>query len=126
MEGKRDMIKVKLIGTDGQAAIVEYQIDSRVKRAIVPNSEVKNGQISEKTLQQSIPFGGIELTDYLPEKLTIKTSDLQGLLWQRGLWTKDDYLKNPNIILGALQKLYGVDVTRILNLVSEADNDDNL
>lgn len=119
-------MKVKLIATDGQAAIVEHQSDNGIERIIVPNGEINAGRISEKALKQSIPFGGIELTDYLPEQLTIKVSDLQDTLRQRGLWTQEEYLKNPQIIMGALQKLYGVDVTRILNLVSEAENDDNL
>jgi hypothetical protein len=115
------MIKVKLIATDGQAAIIEYQGDTGIERAIVPNSEVTGGRISEQALQQGIPYGGVELLDYLPRQLIIETSDLQDMLRQRGLWDQEDYLKNPQVILGALQKLYGVDVGRILNLVSEAE-----
>jgi hypothetical protein len=120
------MIKVKLIATENQAAIIEYQSSGRIERAIVPNDEVKGGRVSEQTLEQSIPFGGVELTDHLPEQLSIKTSDLQDMLKQRGLWTHVDYLQNPQVILGALQKLYGVDVTRILNLVEAGNYDNNL
>lgn len=121
-------IKIKLIAAQGAAAIVEYQGRDGIERAIVPNNEVKQGRISKRALDQSIPFGGIELADYLPEQLTVKITDLQNMLRQRGLWTQQDYLQNPQVILGALQKLYGVDVTRILNLISsEAGNyDDNL
>jgi hypothetical protein len=121
MEGKRNMIKVKLIATDGQAAIIEYQSGDRIERAIVPNGEVAGSRISKQALEQGIPYGGVELLDYLPRQLIIETSDLQDTLRQRGLWNQEDYLQNPNVILGALQKLYGVDVGRILNLVSEAE-----
>jgi len=114
------MIKVKLVATDGQAAIVEYQEAGKIKRAIVPNGDVIKGRVSKRTLDMSIPYGGVELTN-LPEWLTISTADLQDTLRQRGLWTKEDYLKSPEVILGVLQKLYGVDVTRILNLISEAE-----
>ena len=119
-------VKIKLIATEGQAAIIEYQSGDKVERAIVPNSEVIGGRISEQVLRQGIPYGGFELVDHLPEQLSIKTSDLQNMLRQRGLWEQEDYLKNPNVIMGALQKLYGVDVGRILNLISEAGYDNNL
>lgn len=120
------MIKVNLVSTDGQAAVIEYKSGDRIERVIIPNTDIKGGRISQQTLKESIPFGGIELEDYLPEKLTINTSDLQDMLRQRGLWTEEDYLKNPGVILGALQKLYGVDVTRILNMISEAGNDNDI
>lgn len=121
------MIKVKLIAAQGAAAIVEYQKSGKIERAIVPNAEVRNGYISKRNLERGIPYGGVELADYLPKELTIKTDDLQALLRQRGLWTYEDYYSNPQVILGALQKLYGVDVTRILNEINKAgNNDDNL
>ena len=119
------MIKVRIVATEGQAAIIEYQSGDKTERAIVPNSDIKAGRISQRALTESIPFGGVELADYLPDQLIIKLSDLQDMLRQRGLWTQEDYLKNPQVILGALQKLYGADVARILNLISEAGNNDN-
>jgi hypothetical protein len=121
------MIKVKLIATEGAAAIIEYSTNGRIERAIVPNGAVKGNRISEQDLELGIPYGGIELKNYgISELLTVSLDNLQELLRQRGLWTEDDYLNNPQVILGVLQKLYGVDVTRILNAIKAGENDDDL
>ena len=118
------MIKVKLISAQGAAAIVEYQSGNSLERAIVPNEAVKNGHIAKENLETAIPFGGVELVDYgIAEQLTVNTDDLQRLFRERGLWTEEDYLNNPQVILGALQKLYGLDTTAILNAIKAGKND---
>lgn len=113
-------VKVKLVKAEGAAAIVEYRDNGAVKRAIVPNAEVIGGQISKEALDLGIPYGGIELSDYLPEQMVINVNDLQNLLRERGIWDFEDYFKNPEIIVGCLHKLYGLGVTSIQNAISEA------
>ena len=121
------MIKVKLISTQGAAAIIEHQSNNGPERAIVPNEAVKGGRIAKKDLDTAIPFGGIELADYgIAEQLTINIDDLQKLFRERGLWTEEDYLSSPQVILGALQKLYGLDTTAILNAIKVGKNDNDL
>lgn len=120
------MIKIKLISTQGAAAIIEYQANNGPERAIVPNEAVKGGRVAKKDLDIAIPYSGVELTDYgIAEQLTININDLQRLFRERGLWTEEDYLSSPQVVLGALQKLYGIDVTRILNAIKAGKNYDN-
>lgn len=122
---KGSKVKVKLVRVEGAAAIVEYRSDNRIKRVIVPNSEVQAGQVSQEVLDLGIPYGGIELGDYLPEQLVINTSDLQNLLRERGVWDYEDFFREPQVIVGCLQKLYGLGVTTIQNAIAEAGYNDN-
>lgn len=114
------MIKVKIVRTDGVAAIIEYRTDNGIERAIVPNVDVNGGQVSQEILNLAIPYGGIELSDYLPEQMTINVSDLQNLLRERGVWDYEDFFNHPEIIVGCLQKLYGLGMTTIQNAIAEA------
>lgn len=113
-------MKVKLVRAEGAAAIVEYHGDNGIERAIVPNAEVRAGHISQKALDLGIPYGGVELSDYLPEQMTINVNDLQNLLRERGMWDYEDFFNHPEIIVGCLQKLYGLGVTTIQNAIAEA------
>ncbi len=114
------MIKVKLLQRSGLSALISWTDQSGiVHRAAVPKKEVRKGYISENILEMAIPLDGVNLIEELEtDKLTINVIDLQNNLRAAGLFTPQDYLESPEIISGVLQRLYGLDVAAIQNLVA--------
>lgn len=114
------MTRVKLLQRSGLSALISWVDESgTVHRAAVPKKEVKKGYVSDDILEMAIPLDGINLVEELEtETLTISILDLQNSLRSTGLFTPQDYLASPEIISGVLQKLYGLDVATIQNLVA--------
>ncbi len=114
------MTKVKLLQRSGLSALISWTDKSGiVRRGAVPKKEVKKGYISDDILKMAIPLDGVNLIEELEtDKLTIDVKDLQNNLRSAGLFTPQDYLGNPEVISGVLQRLYGLDVATIQNLVA--------
>lgn len=113
-------IKIKLLARTGAAALVNWTDETgTVRRAVVPKSEVVLGHVSSKILEMSIPLDGVDLVSELEtDTLSISVKDLQNKLRSAGVYTPQDYLEKPEVISGVLQKLYGLDVATIQNLVA--------
>lgn len=114
------MIQVKLLQRSGLSALISWTDESgTVHRAAVPKKEVKKGYILPDILKMAIPLNGVDLVEELEtDTLTISVKDLQNNLRLAGLFTPQDYLERPEVISGVLQRLYGLDVATIQNLVA--------
>lgn len=113
-------IKVSLLARSGAAALVKWTDASGiVHRAAVPKKEVIRGHVPSDILDLAIPLDGVDLVESLEtDTLTISVMDLQNRLRSAGVFTPQDYLEHPEVISGVLQKLYGLDVATIQNLVA--------
>lgn len=104
------MERVKLIFRKKMAVLVEYLQDGVPVRVSVPSNRVfqitdnkKEVEVSEKTLREGIPYGipwAIHVKD-----VTIKGEDLERELHKAGIWTLDDYKRNPGAIQSAIMSL---------------------
>jgi hypothetical protein len=114
------MTKVKLLQRSGLSALISWTDESGiVHRGAVPKKEVKKGYVSSDILKMAIPLDGVDLVEKLEtDTLTISIKNLQNGLRSAGLFTPQDYLGNPEVISGVLQRLYGLDVATIQNLVA--------
>src|SRR5512146_3595940 len=99
---------VEMRGPD--TALVEWE-DQGLHRALIPAGEIIEGAVSVETLSLGIPYG-------LPweQLLTLSATPeaLAAELRANGIWSLEDLEKNPRAAVGALQKVYGVDLSALL------------
>jgi len=112
-------IPIKIIRHFGDVILVEYKSEKGLERCFVPADEVAGaykgtGQASRSTLDKGTPYG-VDLEVTMPP-IIINASDLMYALRERGLWTVEDYRRNPRVIQGTIQWFSRMSV----NLVQEA------
>jgi hypothetical protein len=111
MEETPIFIPVTIIEARGETFLVEYNAGG-LKRAIIPGSEVKDGQADVEILALGIPYG-------LPWEEMVNLQATSELLAQelriRGIWTIDDMRRNQPVVYGALQAVYGLDLAGLIN-----------
>jgi len=118
-----EKVTVKVIKHYGDVILVEYRSEKGLERCFIPADEVAgasagSGQVSKLTLEQGIPYGvDLEVT---MTALTFSPEDLMHVLKERGLWTAEDYRKNPRVIQGALQWMFRADVNRIIGAANNS------
>src|SRR3990167_4910335 len=113
-------IPVKVIRNKGFASLVEWKDGERFRRTIVPVDTVftdssQNSYVREGSLAMGIPYG-IDWDHRLRDSFVIDKDAVAKRLEESGIWTKEDYNKNPNAVqqavLGAareiLNELYGI------------------
>lgn len=111
MEDEKVMVPVTVIEQRGSdACLVEYQVGA-LKRAVVPNAMIADGQVEAGDLALGIPYG-------LPweSMLTLSTSAevLAEELRERGIWTIEDMRRDQPAVFGALQAAYGLDLAALI------------
>ena len=75
---------VRVVGTKGGSSLVEWG----ERRAYVPAGAVKDGNVSDLTLQRGVPYG--VPWDDLAEGLAAKMHAV-------GIWTKEDMARNARL-----------------------------
>lgn len=111
----KELIVVRVIRSKGQASVVEWDDSGRNRRTIVPRSAVLEGEgeddkiyVYNEDLDIGIPYG-IDWESRLKKSYIITGAKLAEQLEVTGIWTKEDYARNPSIvqsaILGAAREL---------------------
>lgn len=106
------VLAVNIIEYRGESALVEFVDDSKLKRAIIPASEVKDGKVDAEILALGIPYG-LPWEDLI--KLQSTPERLADELRMRGIWTIDDMRRHQSAVFGALQAVYGIDLAALIN-----------
>lgn len=110
------MKPIKIIQQQDQSALVEWLEKGKSKRATIPVSAIREGQVSSYNLKLGIPYGlpWSEIIDLgaTPEKLEQE-------LHRVGIWTADDALQNANQVLGAIQATYSIDLGKIMAIAKQ-------
>ena len=83
-EKKTKRTPVRVVGTKGGSALVEWG----ERRAYVPAGAVRDGAVSDLTLQRGVPYG--VPWDDLREGLAAR-------MHAAGIWTKDDLARNARL-----------------------------
>ena len=103
---KNEPINVKIITIKGVAMLVEWIIDAKVYRAIIPESVVTisipglEGFADLDILETGIPYG-LPWKELIP-KYEIMPIMLEEELHKAGIWTVEDFEKNPGDVQGAV------------------------
>lgn len=117
------MISVTVIGIQEYTVLVQYEDASKhlqriyLHRELLPTSLTgRPALVHEEYIKLGISASDVDLVATLGETLpTIQVRDLQDQLRRKGLWTREDYQKRPEVVQGVLVRMYGADVTSILN-----------
>lgn len=96
------MRPIRVIYSKGIASIIEFLDDNgvpvrvSVKRDLVHNG-VSGFEIDEEELEYAIPHG-IPFEEELPDEFVITREMVVTAIRKAGVWTEEDFAKNPNII----------------------------
>lgn len=109
--------EVKVVKSDRQSALVEYQENGQTKRVIVPASVAIDGVVDDNDLALGIPYG-IAWANLVKPSTTPQRIETE--LHRAGIWTAEDALKNAAAVQGAIQAAYSVDFSTIMKIAKEA------
>jgi len=111
-------MKVKVIKTEGHASLVEFIENEMPRRVTIPMSALAGDEADDEVLAMGIDYGvQWEELSVIPQ---ITPTTLQAALRNHGIWTKDDFLKNPNVIIGVLKTIYGLEYATLATAVKTA------
>lgn len=88
------------------ATLVEYQKDGVPVRVVVPSDRVRQTtdgsvvEVSDKTLREGIPYG-VPWSIHI-EDTAVTGADIEKELHRFGIWTIEDYRKNPGAVQNAI------------------------
>lgn len=92
----------------------DIQQRAKVKTVSILNRSGNQGEM--KNPEQGVPYGVDFVHAFSP---SVTSKDICRELRRRGLWTSTDMVKNPNLIMGAIQSAYGLDFARVIQLAQE-------
>ena len=98
-------------------ALVGYQSGTGIRYCYVPLDKILAGQALVEELEAGLD--AMDVTKIMPV-VTLDPSDFQKEARRRGLWTAEDYRRNPQKIRSILQRLLGWHVHAILAAAERA------
>lgn len=112
-------VPVRLVARKGNSAIIEYNDGDMPKRSVIAHNYIRDGYVETKDLENSAPYG-VEFADMSLDlrKLPMR---IQADCRRRGLWTKEDYQRNPTRLVAAIMSVVGLDAQTILKVIQEHD-----
>lgn len=112
---KPKMVEVRLISADAKTALVEFDAENPTRR-MIPSSELQDDKVSSEVLDMGIEYG-IPWEKLL--KFSITPRDFARELHRQGIWTAEDVMKNSGAVHGALQAVYGIELSTIYKIANE-------
>lgn len=108
------VVDVIVVEARGPSVVVEWKYRGRVRRTLVPKTEVVDGQVSEEVLKQC-PIMSVEWADYF--KLSITPKKISDELRRLGVWTVKDFEAKPDRVFRAISRLVVRDLQKMLKEV---------
>ena len=108
-----NLIQVKVVRSKGQVTLVRWDDSGRTRQTLVPRDEVVEGDdgkdyVYEESLDMGIPYG-VNWEARVKSSFVIPGAKVAEQLEVLGIWTKEDYEKNPSIVqqavLGAAREI---------------------
>lgn len=113
------LVKVKVIRRRGESALVEWLDGEQQKRATIPVTAVVDEFVAVALLEAGVPYG-LPWAELVQPEATPEA--IQAALYRVGVWTVDDLRQNPQLALGALQRVYGVDLSALMRAAKEYES----
>jgi len=95
------LIPVRELSTTGMSSLVEYLDKNGLHRVSVPANKVAD-KMDLELLEAGVPFG-VPWAELPIKPFTGK--ELQAALYAAGLWTAEDVMTRPQVVIGAIQGL---------------------
>ncbi len=103
-------VPVTVVNSQGQASLIEWLDGNRPRRTFVPTAAIVDGLCID-------PAAGIAYGDDWEASigtLSVTPASVADELRRRGIWTREDARRAPNLVMSALQAAYGLDLARLL------------
>jgi hypothetical protein len=107
---KVKLVPVRVVSANIENALVEFALGGLFQRATIPAAEIVDGKASDEILIAGIPYG----TAWEFVELSVGPIALANYLRANGVWTYEDAARNTNMVISALQAVYGVDLAALL------------
>lgn len=116
---KPKQVQVRVIQRRGESALVEWLDGELQNRAMIPVTAVVDGHVAEDVLNAGVPYG-VPWAELV--QLTATAEAVQAELYRVGVWTVVDLRQKPQLALGALQRVYGVDLSALMRAAKEFES----
>jgi hypothetical protein len=84
--------------------------------SVFPVSRKGPNRIGPDVLDMGMEASDVDLVSRLGESFTVvSTRDLQDALRRAGLWMREDYRRNPQMVASVLRRYQSMDATTIVN-----------
>lgn len=104
-------MQTRVIRTENENSLVEFEEDGLLQRVWIPSKELnKNAKASKEVLAKGMPYG-VPFEHLIKIELTAEA--LATHLRRAGIWTKHDAQTKPQLVVSALQRAYGVELSKI-------------
>ena len=112
---KTKAVQIKVIKSTTDNTLVEFTLGGLIQRATIPSAEITDGKAPDEVLLAGIPYGASW------ELVALKANSilLANTLRTYGIWTFEDAMSNPNLVISALQAVYGVDLAALVKYARE-------
>jgi len=100
-EQKTKLIPVKVLSSSGKSTLVEWLEKDGLHRASLPAEKVAE-KVDQELLDAAMPYG-VPWADAKIKPFT--GAELQAALYAAGVWTAEDVMNKPQLVIGALQGL---------------------
>lgn len=101
---------VRILRKIDKSLLIEYRDDNGdFHRGTVPEEVIVDDKIDTKMVSLVIPFGvdwEYVLQGFVPDFTPAKIAQL---MKNNGIWTMDDFYKNPKGVMGAINAAYNLD-----------------
>lgn len=113
---------VNIVNITKHGVLVEFRDSEGTPQRLVISQELlpvnMKGPmtVDESILDKGVDYSNVDLVAALGEELpSISVHDLERALREQGLWTREDYRNNPNLVSAVVGKLRGLDTATIIN-----------
>lgn len=106
-------LQVGIVSRTENTILIEYMKDGVTKRCHIPASVViTNEGLDPSVVDMGVPYGIPFETIFQPSPVTGK--QFENAMHVNGIWTYEEMISSPNVILGILQSLYGEDIGSLI------------
>jgi len=105
-----EVVTARVVSRQGLAYVIEYTHGDRLYRVIHP--QPLTGEVPLESVEMGIPYG-VDWAAVIPGR-TVMPSDFARELHKVGIWTPQDAMASPNVVISAIQAVYGIDLAAIL------------
>lgn len=116
---KQAQTEYRQLRTEGNSVLVEYTKGDKLCRVIIPIDQIGEAGITPDLIEMGVPYG-VAWSELI--QLQATPEGFEQALYKAGIWTFEDFKHNVKLVLSILQSVYGLDVTKLSNLISEKEH----
>ena len=96
-------VKVRTVEVRKDVMLIEWAVDGKLRRAMLPIGSVELGTVAAEVLAQAIPYGQAWEDEEFP---AVDAEALANELRREGIWTAEDLMQKTHLARAAIQRAY--------------------